>query len=426
MANSKYENQSQQLYINTESGFGSIGDQINRWKVDLNTSPFQNEDNTILRLNLTNFSMTKNWYNINETNNAVRMCWEGYTDPTSQKVVSDVDTILRIPPGDYTTHAALIAAFITVVKAAMDAAVAGTTFTAVVFRPPQTVRNKPSVYDGNDPSHFDSAGPRDLPVDYRWLMQLTASIAGFRYVKLPRFQCLSVSTTEALNLNGVATALDSTEFYSDSYILLGGIRIEEFKDFDDANLLQSFSVKNNNQVLRIGNWFPMNNSLNTSPHIYLRSRSSRTQASSNLEEAQNPHNHNMINSSLFAKIPRVIQDDGSVHYVLENSPYFTNVTSHNLNSIEFELTDSKGRNLPQSSIGTTFSGNVESEYLEDPPTGTSIARDGNMFCDMVLLVEKFAFNNPNALVGFGSAPRPLDTNRFAQNPNLTINSSRCG
>ena len=87
MANSKYENQSQQLYMNTESGFGGIGDQINRWKDDLNTSPFQNEDNMILRLNLTNFSMAKNWCNINETNGAVRMRWEGYTDPISLMVV---------------------------------------------------------------------------------------------------------------------------------------------------------------------------------------------------------------------------------------------------------------------------------------------------------------------------------------------------
>ena len=58
---SKYENSSQQLYINTESGFGSIGDQVDRWKVDLNTSPFENNDNTILRASVTQFNMTKNF-----------------------------------------------------------------------------------------------------------------------------------------------------------------------------------------------------------------------------------------------------------------------------------------------------------------------------------------------------------------------------
>jgi len=45
---------------------------------------------------------------------------------------------------------------------------------------------------------------------------------------------------------------------------------------------------------------------------------------------------------------------------------------------------------------------------------------------MVLLVEKFAFNNPSALVGFGSAPPPVNTNQFSENPTMTINNRICG
>ena len=422
---SKYENQSQQLYINSEGGFGSIGDQINKFKVDLNTSPFSNADDTILRCSLTQFNMTKNFYDVNENNNAVRICWKGYTDTgNTGKVVSNVDTIIRIPPGDYPTHSALISAFADKVKEVLDAAVADLTFT-ITNSIPKTYRNFP----------FDSTNYIDQPdatsefENLRFMMTFTCSNTAFRFTHNPHFQCLSVATANALEL-GVTNAdrsatLEPSEFYSDSFALLGGVRVEEYKAFN-ATLQQSFSVQKANHILRVANWFPMNNETNTMPYIYLRSRNSRTQASSNLEEGNNPHNHHMINSSLFAKIPRKVKRDGSVYYELENSPYFTNITQRQLNTLEFELTDHKGRELPQSSVGKDYTGNLTSTEVEALPSGVSISKNGNLFCDMVLLVEKFAFNNPSALVGFGSAPPPVNTNQFSENPTMTINNRICG
>lgn len=81
VVNAKYENQSQQLYINSEGGFGGLGDQLNCFRVDLNTAPFSNTDDTILRASVTQFHMANNSYNANEHNNAVRSTWEGYTSP---------------------------------------------------------------------------------------------------------------------------------------------------------------------------------------------------------------------------------------------------------------------------------------------------------------------------------------------------------
>ena len=45
----KYENQSQHLFVSSEAAYESIGNQ-NHFRVSLNSMPFKNEDNTILRM----------------------------------------------------------------------------------------------------------------------------------------------------------------------------------------------------------------------------------------------------------------------------------------------------------------------------------------------------------------------------------------
>jgi hypothetical protein len=163
----------------------------------------------------------------------------------------------------------------------------------------------------------------------------------------------------------------------------------------------------------------MNDALNTTPYVYLRSRNSRTQASSNLEEGNNPHNHTMTNSTLLAKIPRIIARDGSVSFILENSPYFTNITAQQLNNIELELTDAKGRNLPSC---TTINTPASDTIIALPP-GVSQNKDGNAFCDLVMLIEKYQFNNPNALTGFGFTAPQLNPTVFSTNPMMSVDNN---
>ena len=432
---SKYENSSQQLYINTENGFGSIGDQVDRWKVDLNTSPFENNDNTILRASVTQFNMTKNFYNINETNDALRVTWEHYVSPGSI-TVNDLDTVVHITNGDYTTHDQLVMAMFNAVAPALNTAIAGSSVTFLTDNPeasmPVTHRNYPLQ------SRDDSAGRLYSlePPDSLWFQGSFTAIAAsnnnplttFRFNNLPVIQCLSIATNEALFIRNNyedtpdVTALEPIDSYNDSYILFGGRRIETYEDVAVAYpTTQSFSVKATEHVLYLQNWFPMNNKLNTCPYLYLRSRNSRTQASSNLEEKATPHNHTMVNSSILAKIPRFIDRDGSVSYTLENSPYFTNITQHNLNSIEFELTDAKGRSIPEA----LTSQSIASLNAEALPDGLKQNKDSNLFVDMVILVEKFAFQGQNNLTGYPSAPPPIDTTRFSNNPNMTINPNLC-
>ena len=421
VVNTKYENQSQQLYINSEGGFGGLGDQLNRFRVDLNTAPFSNTDDTILRASVTQFHMVKNFYNVNEHNNAVRLTWEGYTSPGTI-VVNDLDVIVHIPHGNYTTHDQLMIAFANATAVQLNSAIQGGGVTFAVDdtedQAPNTHRNYPLA------SRDDSAGrlyEQEL-ADPMWFRgRFTASNTAFRFTNLPTFQCLSVATADALTLNSGAALLPAVDFYNDSYILLGARRIENFQFFTGGAQVteQSFSVVGEAHRLLVENWFPMNDALNTTPYIYLRSRNSRTQASSNLEEKNNPHNHSMINSSLLAKIPRIIARDGSVSFILENSPYFTNITAQQLNNIELELTDAKGRNLPSC---TTINTPASDTIIALPP-GVSQNKDGNAFCDMVMLIEKFQFNNPSALTGFGFTPPQLNPAQFSANPMMSVDNN---
>ena len=419
--NTKYENQSQQLYINSEGGFGGLGDQLDKFRVDLNTSPFSNTDDTILRASVTQFNMVKNFYNVNASNNAIRVSWEAYTSPGSI-VVNDLDKIVKIPEGNYTTHDQLIIAFSNAVALVLNGAIqgGGTTFAVddTETEAPNTHRNYPLA------SRDDSAGrlyEQEL-ADPLWFRgRFTASNTAFRFNNLPVFQCLSVATNAELTLRdaGGDAVIPAIDFYNDSYILLGARRLEVFEDIATAHpVLQSFSVVAAEHRVLVENWFPMNDALNTTPYIYLRSRNSRTQASSNLEEGNNPHNHSMINSSLFAKIPRIIARDGSVSFILENSPYFTNITAQQLNSIELELTDAKGRPLPSSTTLNT----PASDTIVALPTGVTQKKDGNAFCDMVLLIEKYQFNNPNSLTGFGFNPPQLNPAQFSTNPMMSVDN----
>lgn len=426
---SKYENSSQQLYINTESGFGSIGDQVNRWKVDLNTSPFENNDNTILRASVSQFNMTKNFYNINETNDAFRITWEHFVSPGSI-TVNDLDVIVHIINGDYTTHDQLVMALFNAIAPALNSAISGAT--TVTFATSNAEASMPATHRNYAlQSRDDSAGRLYTlePPDSLWFQgSFTASDDKFRFTNLPVIQCLSVATNEALFTRSnyeeapVVSLLEPIDSYNDSYILFGGRRIETYEDVADGYpTTQSFSVKSTDHFLYLQNWFPMNNKLNTCPYLYLRSRNSRTQASSNLEEKATPHNHTMVNSSILAKIPRFVDRDGGVSYTLENSPYFTNITQHNLNSIEFELTDAKGRSIPEALTSQAIS----SLNAQPVPDGVKQNKDSNSFVDMVILVEKFAFQSQNNLAGYPSAPPPIDTNRFSNNPNMSINPNLC-
>ena len=74
MSVNKYEEFSQEIFINSESNFkSSAGDQVNKFKVNFQQSPFYSEDEAVLRVSLTQFNLNKTFYDVNASNNTVRV-----------------------------------------------------------------------------------------------------------------------------------------------------------------------------------------------------------------------------------------------------------------------------------------------------------------------------------------------------------------
>ena len=112
--------------------------------------------------------------------------------------------------------------------------------------------------------------------------------------------------------------------------------------------------------------------------------------------------------------------DGSVFYkIVDQSPFFTNITSSSVSTLIFELRDSRGRELPYESPSIIATTTLEA-YSGD--SGDGQVRDGNTAVDMTLLMEKFVGNSPQKLQGY-PAPNPQPNPNMRSN--LTIPRKMC-
>ncbi len=420
----KYENQTQHLFVSSEGGFDTIGTQ-NHFRINLNSMPFKNEDNTILRMSLKQFNMPKNFLNVNSTNNKVRMFLKGFTVDTT--VVPDVDVIVDIAEGDYPTHEALGTAFINRVRNAL----------VDVTDSPFTTSNLAFACNMGTVSKDNHSSGADKPTsgfnDYRLALTLTCSITNFAWTNPVQFVCLNIpqESSYILNTSGNTDTLTRDEYFNDSYILLGGARVEDFEGtpaapiFDLTNPQLSFSSKaqiGTTSKLHIAGWFPMNTSLNTNEHVYISSHQTYSQASSSLENVSNEHAHEFITSNILGKAIRHTNPvDGSVHFkISEPSPYFANITASFLNQIEIEVRDHRGRLLSYPDSSQKPKAISSNSYYHAPPTGVTQEKKGNTACDLVILMEKYAnANGVDALQGV-PAPPNIQPNQFTSN--LSINS----
>ena len=109
--------------------------------------------------------------------------------------------------------------------------------------------------------------------------------------------------------------------------------------------------------------------------------------------------------------------DGSVFYkIVDQSPFFTNITSSSVSTLIFELRDSRGRPLPYESPSIIATTTLEAYSGDDQ------VRDGNTAVDMTLLMEKFVGNSPQKLQGY-PAPNPQPNPNMRSN--LTIPRKMC-
>ena len=399
----RYEKETQHSFVSSERLFGSGGTQ-NHFKVELNDAPFHNDDSSILCLSLQQFNMCKNYANVNYTNSKIRMFMKSFTHTETGIGFKNIDTIITIPVGNYSTHNDLATAFITEVAGILlldsnkaDDATANASMTATA----------------------------EISLDQRLTCILNVEDVGdeeFNWDQVPRFVCFNVPNGDcSYNTNGTNVLGD--EQFNDSYILLGGRRIEEFEGIEadpiwDMTAKVSLSSIADVSDCHIQSWYPMNNALHTCEYVYITSPQCHSQAPNNLVEMSSSHAHKFISSSIIGKAMRVTNpSDGSVFYkIVDQSPFFTNITSSSVSTLIFELRDSRGRLLPYEPPSTTATTTLEAYSGDDQ------VRDGNTAVDMTLLMEKFVGNAPQKLQGY-PAPNPQPNPNMRSN--LTIPRKMC-
>jgi len=412
----KYEAESQQIFISSENNsLSSTKDQINAFSFDMNSHPFQQKDDSFLRLTLNQFNMAKNFYNINETNNTFRLGLEGFS--SGGLTIANIDDTFKIPAGDYLNKQQLSRAFAEALKEKLKENITGTptfeeiatTFGAETFNEygyDQTNLNK-------EPADFTKINSN------KFCCRLKITNSNFVWTNLPVIQCLNITPDGTDHQVAGSKSLGKNEYFNDSYILFGGVKVSKFQatPLYTNPQAQSFSVlkiANATDTLEVSSWYAMNTALHTTPFIYLRSFQVQNQATNNLDDFQHTRDHSITPSHILAKIERHYYPDGSVYFRLDRDvKYFSNLTRQLLNKLEFTITDHRGRIIPHISETQTFIpanykastgeyGNSLTVFQNintlNPTTTNASSINGNLMCDFVVTIERIPRNfAPNIL-----------------------------
>ena len=360
---SYHDQASTQIHVCTESGFGTgnPGNQIDKFKINLSQAPIQAEDDAILKLTLNSFQYSKNHYDINPTNNAVRVVFKDLDH------YDDFDVIVKLTPCDVTNINMLADLFRQVLAVQIRSAQSAGIISLV-----QNVTNKP------DKTGYKFVGSStNAEVMSKSFQQINSN--KFEIVfqapggqdfggtgSIIAIQCLQIPPNDpALQLQVEAGNITNTQAFNNSYLLLGGKRVETFEPIS-ATMTQSFTIALSNtaianDTMTISGTFPMNQTCNTLPYLYLRLEGGRNQSTSNMVALEEQHTHEVTYSQILGKIPRVMNQVQEVEYKLENSStYFTLLNTKILNSLTWSVVDQHGRAIPptDSEADQKLSGNM--------------------------------------------------------------------
>jgi hypothetical protein len=334
---------SQMLFINTEAGFGTAGgNQFDKFKININDSPFTLTDAQQLKLTLRQFQAERNWYDINETNNSFRIY---VPDDSTDTIFEGFDEIYSIPKGNYSSRESLATAFGTMITLAYsdhkNVASVSLEINCTMTHTEPLQLNLTIIGDGN------------------WTNQM------------PIIQSLQIPET-------INTPYTINEQFNDSYLLMGFSRLETYETIPVTNSTKTAMAST--KELQIFGFFPMNNSPNTLPYLYLSCEVARNQCTTNMKTIEKEHEHSTRFSTILAKIPRV-ESNNQVQYILDGlNLYSCLVDTRMLNHIVFSITDHRGRML--------------SSTLDDQKTS------GNMMCNLAIEAETLTIPfPPNLLVG---------------------------
>ena len=434
---SEFEEDTQDIFINTEQNFGnSGGDQVNKFRLNFLQEPFESGDEAILRIALTQFNMDKTFYDINATNNTFRISSSAIVASGTNLQAVAGDRFVSLPAGDYINPDLLSDVLATKIKdylndvitsgsvtvemsAGPTAAGASTGLLDVnlqfgvdvnINRAPMDGRVVPSsILGGTMTSIYNKVQRRKYCIYFAAVGSAPGAAADFDDFNLV-IQCLNIPPGQQQITGGTAAPLaTANQQFNDSYSLLGGVRIEAFQPnpsaLPDAQRLQSFSIQKDGTgaggqaVLTTA--YPVAQGCNTLPYVYLRCEEAENQSSRSIEDAQRSHDHEIIPSRILAKIPRVINTRQSISYTLENVgglPFFTNITANYVNHLIFRITDHRGRtiqpvsvsDIPSSAVARLASGIpianiINPNFAAQAGTQNTL---GNLFCDFAFKISK--------------------------------------
>lgn len=418
----RYDSSTRYLFVNTEA-YENQGDQINNIRLNMAGNSFESDDDSLIKLSLTQFNMPKNFYNINDTNNTFRVILSGFTHASSGVIMDDIDTLLKLDVADYLTHVQLQQNFAEKLKVILDAKVNGSG-TACTFAV-TPIADKTDTFGVKFGSSCELKPQASNQLNKNLVgVTVTASVSSFRFDNVFHIHSLHIPPGEGNQTLGFSgSTLTADEQFNDSAILFGGNRTKIFVDpeSDSESLMASencFSITTSSQVASILGYYPMNTALNTLPYVYLRINTALNQCTSNFENVSHSHKSDIVPTHILAKIERRILNDGSVFYRSNDEVVYNNfITQNRLSDLQISVTDDKGRVVPQNNLGNNM-GHFTQAYTT---TSKDINRNGNLFCDFTLKLERIAIPfQPNTLQGF---PDPVRGTVKAIHSNIPMKSS---
>ncbi len=306
---------------------------FSRFKVCFTSNPLTCGNGEVNKISLSQFSAMKNWYTVNKSNNVFRILY------TKGGVTNNIN-YFSLDEQDYGNIGDVATNFATKLAAALTTIDGTRTYTASGQQPVG------GFIIGN-------TGKRSF--------KSTLTANGSPLISNIRIQCPQFRSS------------GNPERFSDSYVLLGGVRVG-----DEADLVtSSFKITTGTNIFNVLGHFPM--VLQTMPFIYLHCNIAATNLQTqSLGSAQNAIDNHVETSTLLAKIPCDVEFCSAQFDT--STPYFIVSTQRNITELLFQALDHHGREIP---------------FINDTGDAVDIEKDGNLFSDMVVRHEVLNIGSGN-------------------------------
>jgi len=288
------------IFIDSEINNSGTGTQC---RVIFPSQSFGIKGKQFMKLKLSTFSMRRNWYNINITNNTFYL----FNFPLATNY-----TQFTIAPGNYTSFATLA----TAIQASITAVAA---LAATVVTYDNTTR--------------------------KFTITLAGAIATSYFVF---FQVKSLPVAPA----GVSAA----GYFNDSFEILGTIPTRD--GYTVGSPINGFGTT----VGNVAHITPFVGALNSMEAIYLRCNITSNNFQTLSFEKNLPNSNEITSSQIFARIPLVqafyFADAPFVNFEDQNDLFEMLLQQTSLSTLDFTITDAAGRLITEVSAGQASSGNL--------------------------------------------------------------------